>query len=158
MSTFSAIREWATQLDYWEQAALEKIASGTVLDETDYSYLLQLCMEDYDLLTKSAARPQLTFPAKLAGDQGALPFTLERLFNLRNVGALPGGPEPHFRRETHRDLRVQRFREEQLHSTAWVCGFSPVENARSSRMREKKEPLIYLPLISSCPETVQSRQ
>ena len=90
MSTFSAIREWATQLDYWEQAALEKIASGTVLDETDYSYLLQLCMEDYDLLTKSAARPQLTFPAKLAGDQGALPFTLERLFNLRNVGALPG--------------------------------------------------------------------
>jgi hypothetical protein len=88
------IRDWATELDYWEQAALEKIASGISLIETDYQNLLGLCMQDAGLIPgPTGPRPALMFPTKLDDKLGAAGFRLERLFNLKNVNALPTGQE-----------------------------------------------------------------
>ena len=65
--TLDLIREWATDLDYWERAALEKIMSGVALTETDYQNLLSLCMQDAGLMPMSTSpRPALTFPIRLA--------------------------------------------------------------------------------------------
>jgi energy-coupling factor transporter ATP-binding protein EcfA2 len=88
------IRDWATQLPYWEQATLERLASGTALTEKDYQNLLDLCMEDAGLIPMPAGpRPAFTFSTKLADEPDVTGYTVERLFNLHNVNALPEAQE-----------------------------------------------------------------
>jgi ABC-type Mn2+/Zn2+ transport system ATPase subunit len=92
--TLDLIRDWATQLAFWEQAALEKVASGVVLTEKDYQKLLDLWMEDTGLIPKpKSARPTLNFPTKLAEGASGARYTFERLFNLQNVNALPAAQD-----------------------------------------------------------------
>ena len=87
--TLDIIRDWATQLSYWEQSVLEKVASGVAITDKDYQKLLNFFMEDVDLVpTAKGSRPALTFPTKLVDPQGA-GYTIERLYNLQKVNALP---------------------------------------------------------------------
>jgi recombinational DNA repair ATPase RecF len=87
------IRIWAADLKYWEQAALELIANGTEMTEVHYQRLLDLCMHDAGLLQMpSSQRPPLSFTTHTGESRGS-GFRLERLFNLRNVNALPCGQE-----------------------------------------------------------------
>jgi energy-coupling factor transporter ATP-binding protein EcfA2 len=88
------IRDWATDLAYWEQAALEKVASGATLGEKDYQDLLDLCMQDAGLIPMpTGTRPAFTFPTKLADQSELAGYRLERLFHLQNVNALPDSQE-----------------------------------------------------------------
>jgi recombinational DNA repair ATPase RecF len=89
------IREWASELEYWEQAALEKIARGDVLREDDFRDLLNDCMMDAGLV-ETQARPGLSFPIRAAIATPQPKVRLERLFNLKNVNALPEGQEIRF--------------------------------------------------------------
>lgn len=91
------VRDWAAQLPYWEQAALERVASGATLTEKDYQGLLDLCMQDAGLVPVPAgSRPALTFAAKLADKSDTAGYIVERLFNLQNVNALPEAQEIRF--------------------------------------------------------------
>ena len=90
--TLELIRDWATSLPYWEQAALDLIATRHPLTEADYQRLLDLCMEDGGLMPKTA-RPKLSFPTKLPDASTGNAYKLERVFNSKNVNALPGGQE-----------------------------------------------------------------
>lgn len=87
------IREWAAaELKYWEQFALEKISSRGSLDAKDYEDLLHQCMMDAGLVPMEARSP-LTFPAEVPPVLARPKYRIERLFNLRNVNALPEGQE-----------------------------------------------------------------
>jgi AAA domain len=87
------IRTWAVELKYWEQAALELIASGVDITESQYQRLLDLCMHDAGLIqVPTSQRPQLSFPIH-ENDVLGSGYRLARLFNLRNVNALPNGQE-----------------------------------------------------------------
>jgi energy-coupling factor transporter ATP-binding protein EcfA2 len=88
------IRAWATQLAYWEQMALEMVATGKGLTEVNYQVLLDYCMQDAGLV-QMPKRPKIEFSRNSASDTRAT-YRLERLFNLRNVNALPTGQELHF--------------------------------------------------------------
>jgi len=92
-SVMDQIRVWAADLKYWEQAALEMIVNGTEMTEVHYQRLLDLCMHDAGLLqVPSSQRPPLSLTTHTGGSP-ATGFRLERLFNLRNVNALPSGQE-----------------------------------------------------------------
>src|ERR1019366_91263 len=71
--------------------ALDKISSGTELREPDFDELVHLFMEDACLVPLSAARVRVPFSADPATSPSASACRLERLFNLRNVNALPKG-------------------------------------------------------------------
>ena len=87
------IRVWAADLKYWEQSSLELIAKGTELTEVHYQRLLDLCMHDAGLVQlASSQRPPLSFPTHASTSDGS-GYRIERLFNLQNVNALPGGQE-----------------------------------------------------------------
>lgn len=91
------IRDWATGLAYWEQAALEQIVSGHPFTNDDCKYLLKLFLEDAGLIPKGQdTRPALSFPTKLPETGNPPGFRLERLFNLRDVNALPFQQEIRF--------------------------------------------------------------
>jgi recombinational DNA repair ATPase RecF len=95
--TINQIRSWAaTELKYWEQAALERIVERDVPTEEDYEELVEYFEQDAGLVPLPAARPELSFPA--LGSMEATPEVcrLVRLFNLRNVNALPEGQEIRF--------------------------------------------------------------
>lgn len=95
--TLDLIRDWATELDYWEQAALENVAADTAVSEEDHQRLLDLCMQDAGLIAMpKAARPKLNFPTKLDDSGTATGYMVERLFDLDSVNALPEGQEVRF--------------------------------------------------------------
>ena len=87
------IWSWAKELKYWEQAALELLASGSAIAEADYQRLLDFCMHDAGLVQlPSSRRPAHSFSAQVAAEE-ATGYRLERMFNLQNVNALPCGQE-----------------------------------------------------------------
>lgn len=91
------IRRWAAkELGYWEQAALEKIASGDILQEADYQELCELWEQDVGLAPKPPNRPRLSFPSDERRDSAPGRTKLLKLFNLRDVNALPNGQEIQF--------------------------------------------------------------
>jgi ABC-type molybdenum transport system ATPase subunit/photorepair protein PhrA len=97
MSTLlSQIRTWAADLKYWEQSALEKIITGTEITESDYSDLLNACLQDAGLSPISSSRPRLSFPARLIEADQSNKCALVRMLNLQNVNALPSGQELRF--------------------------------------------------------------
>lgn len=91
------IRSWsATDLKFWERAALEKVAARSQLTEADFEESVGLFLEDVGLRAKSNPRPRLSFPENFAQEAKLVPYRLVRLFNLKNVNALPDGQELHF--------------------------------------------------------------
>lgn len=86
------IRGWARGLKYWEQATLEKIATGSKLTEDDYRELLRLWEQDAGLASVPPNRPRLRFSEPVAGAPRPR-IRLSRLYNLANVNALPHGQE-----------------------------------------------------------------
>ena len=90
------IRAWAkTDLRYWEQLALEKIAIGTELSEDDKSELEMAFLSDSGLAVSLPRKP-LSFPTEVVRDADSRRYRLERLFNLTNVNALPSDQEIRF--------------------------------------------------------------
>ena len=85
----SEITEWASELEYWEQAALDKIIRGVTFTDEDYDELLQYLLEDAQLRERTSQRKMLSM------DQGvyqasteARPTFLLEITNLNNVNAL----------------------------------------------------------------------
>ncbi|MBZ5643610.1 MAG: ATP-binding protein [Acidobacteriia bacterium] len=91
------IRSWATaELRYWERVALEKVSERRALTELDLEELVQCYLQDAGLVSSIVARPQLSFPDNLVYEAKLAPCRLERLFNLKNVNALPDNQEIRF--------------------------------------------------------------
>ncbi|HKS83575.1 MAG TPA: AAA family ATPase [Candidatus Acidoferrales bacterium] len=90
-SILAQIRGWAaTELRYWEQAALEKIAEGTELSDQDYAELVKYFLQDAGL-EPVTARPKLSFPTSELVEAEKATCCLRKIFNLKNVNALPEG-------------------------------------------------------------------
>jgi ABC-type dipeptide/oligopeptide/nickel transport system ATPase subunit len=84
---------WATQLPYWEQAALAMILEGKQFDEDAYDRLAHYLLQDAGLEDTDLKRPALRFhQAQVADD---LPPSagrrLTKVCNLNNVNALVPG-------------------------------------------------------------------
>jgi recombinational DNA repair ATPase RecF len=91
------IWSWAaSELRYWERAALEKVATHARLEEKDYQELVEYFLRDAGLCAEQGGRPQLSFPADPPTYAALAPCRLERLFNLKNVNALPAAQEIRF--------------------------------------------------------------
>jgi recombinational DNA repair ATPase RecF len=91
------LKSWAaTELRYWEQAALEKISRKVDLTGADLQDLVQYFIEDAGLAPIPADRPRLSLLESMVAEAGMTPCRLNRIFNLRNVNALPEGQEIRF--------------------------------------------------------------
>jgi len=91
------LRSWAAkELKYWEQAALEKISSQIELCDDDLQELVRYFIEDAGLAAIPASRPRLSLLENTVAEAVLAPCRLSRIFNLRNVNALPQGQEIRF--------------------------------------------------------------
>lgn len=91
------LRSWAAmELRYWEQAALEKISRKVELTSADLQELVQYFIEDAGLAPTPADRPRLSLLENRLAEPEMPPCRLNRIFNLRNVNALPEGQEIRF--------------------------------------------------------------
>lgn len=92
-NVLTELSNWAAnRLQYWEQAALDKIASGVKFTDADYDELLQYLLEDANLAEPQEPRPALHFPKDIDTDlQPATPIKLVKISNLQNVNALVTG-------------------------------------------------------------------
>ena len=83
-SVLTEISQWANTLDYWEQAALEKIVNGASFSESDCDELLQYLLEDKNLAKSKSQHPTLHFPQDTVGaSQAAKPIQLLRISKLQ---------------------------------------------------------------------------
>lgn len=91
-SVLQQLREWATGLPFWEQAALERIVGGGRFTEDDYEDVLRLLLEDGGL-APATPRAALTFPQPVLDATAASgrPVRLAQISDLRNVNALAEG-------------------------------------------------------------------
>lgn len=86
------LSDWGSTLPYWEQMALEKIASGVSLDDLDYGEFLQFLLEDEGLAERKIPRPTLKFPRSPATtQQSTASLRLIKISNLQNINALVQG-------------------------------------------------------------------
>src|SRR5262245_8335403 len=86
------IAHWAENLPYWEQAALDKIMSGTGMGEGDYEELLSYILEDADSSKKGQKRVRPRFSQRTAEVSSSQEVcTLLQLSDLCNVNALVSG-------------------------------------------------------------------
>jgi len=93
-SAYNEIRSWAAkELKYWEQATLERIVASGQLTAQDLSQLVVYFLEDVGLAPRPLTRPKLTFPEPSAGPAASVPCRLVRIFDLKDVNALPSGQE-----------------------------------------------------------------
>jgi hypothetical protein len=91
------LASWATsELKYWEQVALDKVSRQSELTAEDLQGLVQSFLEDAGLAPVPTVRPQLAITAASDREPEAVPCRLTRLFDLRNVNALPSGQEIRF--------------------------------------------------------------
>jgi recombinational DNA repair ATPase RecF len=91
------LTSWADkELRYWGQAALEKISSQVELTNDDLQELVQYFIEDAGLAPIPANRPRLSLLENRVEEPELAPCRLDRIFNLRNVNALPEGQEIRF--------------------------------------------------------------
>ena len=91
------LRSWAAkELRYWEQAALEKISRQGELTKDDLHELVQYFIEDAGLAPIPPDRPSLSLLQNIIAETEQVPCRLNRIFNLRNVNALPEGQEIRF--------------------------------------------------------------
>jgi len=88
-SVFAEIEQWASELPYWEQAALDKVLSGKLLDNSDYEELLRYLLEDKHLAEKSGDRKPLRFQKGIYENRDERkPILLKEILELENVNAL----------------------------------------------------------------------
>ncbi len=90
------IIEWANELPYWEQSALEKIINNIVLKEADYEEILKYFKEDTQLVHMSENRPEISLSELSACTTPFIPLIIEKMYCINNVNALPSGQEIHF--------------------------------------------------------------
>ncbi len=91
------LRSWAAkELRYWEQAALEKISSQGGVTNDELQELVQYFIEDAGLAPIPPNRPRLSLLENTVAEPDLAPCRLNRIFNLRNVNALPEGQEIRF--------------------------------------------------------------
>lgn len=83
------LSQWATTLQPWEQAALDKIAAGAKFADSDYDELFQYLLEDANLVEPMESRPTLCFPKDVDPDsQPTAPTQLINISSLQNINAL----------------------------------------------------------------------
>ncbi|MBN1547110.1 MAG: AAA family ATPase [Syntrophaceae bacterium] len=88
-SVLVELSHWANTLPYWEQAALDRIVSGTNFVDSDYDELLQYLLEDANLNSSVKPRPSLHFSKYSSADfQSTVPVRLIKISNLQNINAL----------------------------------------------------------------------
>jgi len=91
-SVLNRICDWATGLPYWEQAALNKILSGSTLAEADIEELVRYMLEDETLVPQAGPHPNLDFEQFAKGiSQSGTPKKLLRISGLQNINALVTG-------------------------------------------------------------------
>jgi len=91
------LASWAAkELRYWEQTALEKISTQEELTSDVFRQLLQYFIEDAGLAPIPANRPRLSLLENRVEEPELASCRLDRIFNLRNVNALPEGQEIRF--------------------------------------------------------------
>ncbi|MBC8449290.1 MAG: hypothetical protein H8D78_16200 [Chloroflexi bacterium] len=86
-SVLGEILEWATSLQYWEQAALHKVLRGKPFTEDDYQELLTYLLEDAGLIDSGGQRPVLGF-AQRSTEADQRPIRLVAISDLQNINAL----------------------------------------------------------------------
>lgn len=99
MSTvINQITGWASkELDYWEKLTLDMILTKSELSDEDRKEILGFALEEVGLTPKRPEpRPKLNFADQLKPNASATKHRIERIFNLRNVNALPTGQEIRF--------------------------------------------------------------
>jgi ABC-type lipoprotein export system ATPase subunit len=88
-NVLSELAEWAEELPYWEQAALDKILSGKQLQEDDYQELLSLLLEENQEESSLPTRPHLELLQRLGNSEDSIQSKkIARITNLDNVNAL----------------------------------------------------------------------
>jgi energy-coupling factor transporter ATP-binding protein EcfA2 len=87
------LSQWAGSLKYWEQAALEKIVTGTTFTDNDYEELLRYLLEGEKLQQPIGPHPVLEFPTNhsTSSTNPTSPVQLGRICNLQNVNAVVSG-------------------------------------------------------------------
>jgi hypothetical protein len=92
-SVVSEIKQWAKQLPFWEQAALDRTLTGRQFSETDYNDILQYLLEDSGLAVAKSPRPQFKVLNTTTGEYEAdvKLARLEKIFNMNNINALVPG-------------------------------------------------------------------
>ncbi|MGB8656427.1 MAG: AAA family ATPase [Candidatus Zixiibacteriota bacterium] len=92
VSVLTELSQWARTLQFWEQAALEKIVNGVIFTDADFNELLQYLLEDDNLAESRGQRPTLHFPQDSdTVSQTAMAIRLVQISNLQNVNALVPG-------------------------------------------------------------------
>ncbi len=93
-SLLNQIRSWAArELPYWERATLEKLATEKEPEEPDFVKLVEYFLQDAGLEEIKNERAQYSPSEEVQCGHVQKPCRLVRLFNLRNVNALPEGQE-----------------------------------------------------------------
>ncbi|MFZ2410767.1 MAG: AAA family ATPase [Candidatus Methanoperedens sp.] len=92
-SVLAEIRQWATTLPYWEQAALDRIMAGAQFTDLEYNELLQYLLQENGLAESICQRPQLQFNNNetIAAPSSDEQLQLMKIFNMQNVNALVTG-------------------------------------------------------------------
>lgn len=99
MSTVTqSIISWASkELDYWEKLTLDRIFAKGTLAENDIREILEHALKEIGLdLKRQPERIELTFIPQYHEDANAKKYCIEKIFNLRNVNALPPDQEIRF--------------------------------------------------------------
>lgn len=93
LSVVTEIKQWANELPYWEQAALDKVLAGGQFSDADYDKLLQYLLEDAGLAERIGKVPPLQMlKTKTDGTESSGgSIRLEKLFNMNNINALVPG-------------------------------------------------------------------
>ena len=92
-SVVTEIKQWANELPYWEQAALDKVLADRQFTDADYDELLEYLLEDAGLAKHTGKRPLLQILNTKTGDTeppGGL-MRLEKISNMENINALVSG-------------------------------------------------------------------
>ncbi|CAN5476755.1 hypothetical protein BH10ACI1_BH10ACI1_26040 [soil metagenome] len=90
-SLLTILYEWASNLPFWEQLALEQIIAGKDFTDIDYERLIQYLLEDKNLSDKkSDPRPELKLLQNKTAkaDEKTSVVKLVSISDLRNVNAL----------------------------------------------------------------------
>lgn len=87
------LQQWAVELPFWEQFALDKILFGNGITDSDYDEFLRFLLEDADLVESTSERPELRLLQTVDVEPEAItqPVCLRSVSNLRNVNALVSG-------------------------------------------------------------------
>ncbi|HTU35441.1 MAG TPA: AAA family ATPase [Candidatus Acidoferrum sp.] len=87
---------WAQQLQLWEQCTLDKLRRGAELDDADYTELSWEFLQEAGIAAVPIEQTpiQLGQPAALQPEPAKC--SLDRIFNLQFVNALPAGQELRF--------------------------------------------------------------